>query len=103
MSHHEPRDFLMGRALHASHRAEQVRAANAGRREQAERVRRRAQSAVLLAHLFSAHATDLVAHSRTLLTDRPPVTLDATVRARLAEDELWRRRLAKRLKQRHSG
>jgi hypothetical protein len=103
MSHDEPLDFLLARSAALCVQAAVLRDANRRRHEQAEQAKHRAKAAVLRARLYAAAVADLVQTSRALLRDRPPTTLDVVARARLAEDELWRRRLAKQLRARASG
>ncbi len=103
MAEHAPLDFLVARSAALSTQAAVLRDANAARHAQAEQVRRRAQAAVVGARLYAAYATDLVEQSQRLRRDGAPSTLDAIARERLAADELWRRRLSKRLRERDSG
>jgi hypothetical protein len=99
----DPSDFLLGRARRVSRRAAQIRQANAERRAHAAGALRRAEVARLQAHLFSQYAAHLAHESAALQAQRPRIPLDEATRARLTEDELWRRRLARRLQQRRSG
>jgi hypothetical protein len=99
----EPLDFLVARAAALCAQAAVLRDANARRHQQAEQTIRRANVARLRARLFAAAAADLVHERHTLRRNRPLSMLDAAARARLAADELWRRRLQKRLWERSSG
>ncbi len=103
MPYDEPLDFLVARAAALNAQAAVLRDANAHRREQAVHATRRAQAAVIRARLYAAYAADLVQQSRERRAGYVPTTLDAAARARLAGDELWRRRLAKRLRREDSG
>ncbi len=103
MPQREPLDFLLARAERISRAAEQLLRENRACRERSARVTGDANAAVLRAHIYAAYAKDLVAQSRLLCPNKPAVTLDEAARARLARDELWRWRLAKRLRERNSG
>ncbi|HEY7294229.1 MAG TPA: hypothetical protein VH916_04265 [Dehalococcoidia bacterium] len=99
----EPADFLLHRAASVARRAKELHEQNATRRTHAARAVRRAQIAMVRAHLFAQYAADLTRQSSALQARRPRVQMDDATRARLREDELLSRRIARRLRQRRSG